>query len=312
MKIYKDINKIPKLPKVVLTQGTFDGLHPGHQTILKKVISTAQKINGTSVLLTFYPHPKHIIYPTLNEPKLLTSLEEKIEILDEIGLDVLVVLQFTEKFSQLSPTDYINEILYKTFKIDEIIIGYDHKFGKNREGGIKMLKEYQNKFNFRVNEISAVETNNCIVSSTKIRTALLDGNVHEASKLLERNYSLNGKVVSGDGLGKKLGFPTANIEPIIPYKLIPKVGVYAVFVEIDQKQFLGMINIGYRPSINNQEFRIEVHIFDFLQDIYNKTIKIKFIKRMRNEQKFNSLEELKAQLNLDKRNALNILRSHNE
>jgi len=299
MQIIRDLDEFQPESPVVLTQGTFDGVHLGHQKILTQLVTRAQQINGRSVLLTFYPHPRLVLYPEDNELKLITSIEEKAKLLKSFGLDYLIILPFTKDLSRITPFGFIRDILVKKLHISTIIIGYDHRFGKNREGSILEIEKYANEFNYEVEQIPEQDINDCIVSSSQVRKALLDGDLELANDFMGRPFSISGMVVSGQQKGTELGFPTANLGELDPYKLVPKIGVYAVKVIIANETLFGMLNIGTRPTFKMNELAIETHIFDFSDKIYGQEIEILFIKRWRDERKFENQEQLVQQLNTD-------------
>ena len=303
MKIIKSNTiKIPKSNFNITTIGSFDGIHLGHKKILQTITKTAKKNNGKSILITFWPHPRYILKKN-NDFKLLTSLDEKIKIFEENKIDILYVIDFSLKFSKVSAYNFVKNILLDELKTNCILIGYNNNFGKNREGNIKYLEQNKNIFNIDIISIPKQSVDKISISSTKIRKNLINGKIQSANQLLGRKYSINGKVVRGNGIGRKINFPTANIEINEPKKLLPKNGVYAVKVILNKKTYLGMLNIGYKPTIENKKKTIEVNIFKFSKDIYNNKISIDFIKRIRNEKKFKNLNELKKQLIIDKKKA---------
>lgn len=308
MKVHHHINEFDPLGPVVLTQGTFDGVHYGHQQILKRVVSQAKAMDGESVLLTFFPHPRLVLYPDDNDLKLLNSLEERIELVEKLGVDHMVILPFTKEFAKLSPEEFVREILVNKLRVKKLIIGYDHRFGKNRRGSFKDMLRFSKLFGFSLEEITAQEIADCTVSSTKIRKALLDGDVNEANALIGRPYTLKGEVMHGSKKGKELGYPTANIHVEAQYKLIPSNGVYAVKIYHDDREYTGMLNIGDNPTFADKNWSIEVHIFEFDKNIYNQTVEIAFIQRMRDEMKFSSVDELIQQMKEDEVNAKEILK----
>lgn len=310
MKVHNSISSFPDKPSVV-TIGTFDGVHIGHQKIIKRLITVSKEKQLDSVLLTFFPHPRMVLQKQL-DIKLINTLEERKAILSNMGLDHLVIKEFTQEFSRLSAYDYVKNILVDELKAKYIIIGYDHRFGKNRSANIETLKEYGKEFGFEVEEISVQDIENVAVSSTKIRKALASGDIKTTNRYLGYNFCLSGTVIKGKQLGSKLGFPTANIAPQESYKLIPKKGVYIVKSKIDNKTIYGMLNIGTNPTVDGTSKSIEVHFFDFNQDLYGKTITVEFIDWLRNEHKFDSLEQLKIQLEKDKIKAQKIIFSLNE
>jgi len=299
MQIIRDLDEFQPESPVVLTQGTFDGVHLGHQKIITQLVTRAQQIDGKSVLLTFYPHPRLVLYPEDNELKLITSIEEKAKLLKSFGLDYLIILPFTKDLSRITPFGFIRDILVKKLHISTIIIGYDHRFGKNREGSIIEIEKYAQEFNYEVEQIPEQDINDCIVSSSQVRNALLSGDLELANEFMGRPFSISGIVVTGQQKGTELGFPTANLGKLDPFKLIPKKGVYAVKVIIANESHFGMLNIGTRPTFKLNELAIETHIFDFSDKIYGQEIEILFIKRWRDERKFENQEQLVRQLNTD-------------
>lgn len=302
------INQIHRIPGAIVTSGTFDGVHIGHQKILKKIVANAQQAGGKSAVLTFWPHPRFVLFPQDDTLKLLSTFEEKAELLKEVGIDYLIKIAFTKEFSQLSSESFIQDVLVDRIGTEKLVIGYDHRFGKNREGSFEYLKENCRRFNFDVEEIPRHDIDDVGVSSTKIRAALQEGKVDLAEEYMGRSYTVQGKVVSGQRIGGQLGFPTANIELEAAYKVVPKDGVYAVRVDLDGSSHDAMLNIGARPTVDGVGRVIEAHLFDFDQDIYGKMIKVSFVQRLRDEQKFDSLEDLKVQLNQDKVDSLAVLR----
>jgi len=306
LKVYHSLEEFKKIDNAIVTTGTFDGVHIGHQAILSKLVEFAKTEKGESVLITFFPHPRMVLQKDLSI-KLLNTVSEKIALLSKTGIDHLLIFPFTKEFSRMSSVDFVRDILVNTIGTKKLVIGYDHQFGRNREGSFKHLLEFGPVYGFEVEEISAQDIDNISVSSTKIRSALINnGDVKTVSKYLGNFYHLSGLVVSGKKLGSKIGFPTANIHIEEDYKLIPKDGVYAVSVEIDRKRYKGMLNIGLRPTINGKGRTIEVNIFDFDKEIYNLEIKLCFIDKLRDEQKFDSLDCLTKQLYIDKENTLEI------
>lgn len=293
----------------VITIGTFDGVHIGHQKIINSLKLVASSKGLQSVILTFFPHPRMILQHSSNI-KLLNTIDERKDILESLGLDHLVVLKFTKEFSKLSPERYVKEVLMDGLNAKHIIIGYDHRFGKNRRADINDLIEFGNQFNFKVEEISVQDVEEVAVSSTKIRTALNLGDIKTANTFLGYYYLLTGVVVKGKQIGTKIGFPTANIFIKEEYKLIPKNGVYVVRSYIGNSLFYGMMNIGTNPTVDGSEQSIEIHFFDFDQDLYGKKLKIELLERLRYERKFDSLENLSAQLKIDKKNALIFIEKH--
>ena len=306
MKIIQSITAFNSSEKTIVTIGTFDGIHIGHQKILKNLIRTANNEGKKSVLLTFFPHPRMVLQKE-NKILLLNTIKEKSGLLEKMGLDYLIIHPFSRDFSRLTALDFVRDILVNKLNTSRLIIGYDHHFGKNREGNIHQLKEYSLLYDFKVEEIPAQDIDDVSVSSTKIRTALKDGNLKTANNYLGYHYMLNGTVVSGKKLGGTIGFPTANIEIKEPYKLIPKTGVYIIRTYINTILYTGMMNIGFNPTVLGKHQTIEAHLFDFNEDLYGKEITIEFIYFLREEHKFESVEELVVQLNIDKENAISYL-----
>ena len=306
MKIYKSIDEYNESKSSVVTIGTFDGIHKGHQKILNKVINASKQSNLSSVVLTFFPHPR-IILNKYNDIKMIDTLDEKIEHLEKIGIDNLIIHPFDKKFSLLSADQFIKEYLLKKLQLKHIIIGYDHRFGKGREASVSDLKEYSSDFNFIVDEIDAQEIEKIAISSTKIRNSINQGDLETTKKYLGRFFSLTGKVVKGDGLGKQIDYPTANLLIEEDYKIIPKDGVYYIRTTIDNKLYNGMMNIGHRPTIGNKAKSIEVNLFNFDRDIYDKIISIDVVVKIRDEKKFSSINALKAQLAKDEEHCLRLI-----
>ena len=287
----------------IVTIGTFDGVHVGHQEILKRLISIAEIEGLESVVLTFFPHPRMVLQKDSNI-KLLNTIDERYDILSDIGIDNIVIQNFTQEYSRLTAIEFIRDILVNKLKAKIVVVGYDHHFGRNRSANIEDLKEYGEVYNFRVIEIPAKDIANVAVSSTKIRNALAKGDVTKANKYLGYNFMLTGTVVKGNGLGKTINFPTANISIEESYKLIPKKGVYIINSILEDKLVYGMMNIGKKPTVKGKKKTIEVHFFDYEKDIYGQKLQINLLKRIRNEEKFDSIELLQEQLHKDKRLAL--------
>ncbi len=302
MNIYTENSTIIKNKKSVVTIGTFDGVHKGHLDILDHVIQKAEEIDGRSFVITFKPHPRTIIAKKDNI-FLLTTYEEKIELLKNRGIENLLIINFTKEFSNLTAKEFVDNIICNKIGAAHLVIGYDHKFGKDRVGDQSRLTELGIERNFTVSTVAPVEFNGEIISSTKIRMALFDGNIQKANNFLGRNYSIEGKVVEGTKRGRIIGFPTANIEVENKLKLVPKNGVYAVKVFFDSMVYFGIMNIGVRPTFEDLKRRfIEVYILNFSGNIYDKKIKVEFLKRIRDEKKFSSKEELIKQIKDDKKN----------
>lgn len=304
----QSISNYDKKHPTAITIGTFDGVHIGHRKILERLINDAKKTNLRSTVLTFFPHPRMVLQKD-TEIRLLNTIQEKIKILEHIGLDYLIIHPFTLEFSRISSTEFVRDILVNELKAKKIIIGYDHRFGRNRNANIQDLFAFGNTFNFEVEEIAAQEIDDVSVSSTKIRNALIDGDIKTANEYLGYNYMLTGDVKKGKGLGRQLSFPTANLFIAEKYKLIPKNGVYVVKSILNGKLFYGMMNIGFNPTVDGSTKSIEIHFFDFNSDLYGQNIQVDIIERIRDEHKFKSLEELKTQLLKDKETSISIISS---
>ena len=300
MEIYNHFSDFRKLENAVVTIGTFDGVHFGHQKIIRRLCELAKATGGESVILTFFPHPRLIIDPENQHLKMINTIDEKAKILAGLGVDHLIITPFTRDFSNLSPAKYIKQILVDTIGVKNLIVGYDHRFGKDRLGGMADLQKFAGLYDFAIEEIAEQDINDVAVSSTKIRTALLDGDVALASTYLGYYFSIHGRVIKGDKIGRTIGFPTANIFVEETYKLIPSDGIYAVTVELNGVSFKGMAYIGQRPTINGMTRNIEVNIFEFNQEIYGQLITMNFLKFLRHDVKFTGLEALKDQLHADK------------
>jgi riboflavin kinase/FMN adenylyltransferase len=328
MRIYNHIDEFEKLERAAVTIGTFDGVHLGHQKIITKLKEEAALVNGETVILTFFPHPRMILQPENQSLKLINTIAEKAELLSNLGIDHLIITPFTRDFSNLSPEEYISNVLVNKIGTKKIVIGYDHRFGKDRSGGLKELQQFSSVYDYEVTEIPEQDIHDVSVSSTRIRTAILEGKVKIATDFLGHTFTLNGKVIRGDQIGRTLGYPTANLFIEESYKLIPADGIYAVKILIDldtqknknqeiknpfhperkytcqinenTKIFKGMAYIGHRPTINGMSQNIEVNIFDFSEDIYHQNIRLEFLEFIREDIKFNSLDELTLQLAKDK------------
>ena len=310
MVIIEGQRAIPEIQNAIVTSGTFDGVHFGHQKILRKIVNTAKELKGKSVVLTFWPHPRFVLFPEEKTLKLLSTFEEKAKLLEEVGIDYLVKVEFTKEFSQLSSETFIQNMLVNKLKTKKLVIGYDHRFGKNRTGSFEYLKENSDRFGFEVEEIPRQDIDDVGVSSTKIRQALFHGEVDKAAEYLGRFYSISGTVVKGKQIGTDLGFPTANVQVAEEFKLIPKDGSYAVRVEVNGVWHKAMLNIGIRPTVGGLHRVIETHLFEFEQQIYDQNIRIEFVKHLRDEKKFDSLDHLKSQLQKDKMASLEILKEY--
>jgi riboflavin kinase/FMN adenylyltransferase len=307
MKIYHGIDDFSRLDYAVVTSGTFDGVHVGHQKILNRLHEIASRNNGETVVITFWPHPRLVLHPEDDTLKLLNTFEEKAELLKEQGIQHLVRIPFTKEFSQYTSEEFIQKILVETIGTKKLVIGYDHRFGHNREGSFEQLKINAPRYGFEVEEIPRQDVDHVGVSSSKVRKALEEGDIDTASHFLARPYALTGRVVMGDKLGRLLGYPTANIEIDTKYKLIPADGIYAVTVLHEHTTYKGMLYIGNRPTVNGTKRNIEVNIFDFAKDIYGESLTLYFHKLIRGDAKFSDLEGLKVQLGIDKQDALRIL-----
>ncbi|HCM77560.1 MAG TPA: riboflavin biosynthesis protein RibF [Cytophagales bacterium] len=300
MKIYHSIDDFPKLTNAVVTSGTFDGVHIGHQRILKRLKEIAEKHNGETVVITFWPHPRLVLYPEENTLQVLNTFEEKAELLKEQGIQHLLRIPFTKEFSQKTSQEFIDNILVKQIGTKKLVIGYDHRFGKNREGSFEQLKLNGPQYGFDVEEISRQDVDDVGVSSTKIRKALLEGDIETATHFLGKPYSISGRVIKGEKLGRVLGFPTANVDVDSHYKLIPAEGIYTVTVVHAEITYGGMLYIGNRPTVGGTQRSIEVNIFDFDKDIYGENITIHLMGSIRKDAHFGDLEALKKQLQADK------------
>ncbi len=299
LKIFHSINDFQITKKTILTLGTFDGVHIGHKKILQKLTQNTPNEEYESVVLTFFPHPRMVLQEDSNI-KLLNTIKEKQDLLDEIGIENLVIHPFDETFSQLTAEEFVKTVLVEKFHIQKIIIGHDHRFGRNRTANIDHLIDFGKQYGFDVSQISVQELNEISVSSTKIRNAILDGNIQLANDYLGYSYFITGTVITGKQLGRTIGFPTANIKIEEKYKLIPQNGVYLVQASINSQIINGMMNIGTNPTVGGQEQSIEIHFLDFDADIYNQELKVSILQRIRDEKKFNSLQDLQEQLQKDK------------
>ena len=307
MKIYYSLEDFSRLNNAVVTSGTFDGVHVGHQKILHRLKEVASKNNGETMVITFWPHPQMVLHPENHSLKLLNTFEEKAALLKAEGIQHLLRIEFTKEFSLITSIDFIQNILIDTIGTKKLVIGYDHRFGHNREGSFEQLKLNATNYGFDVEEIPRQDVDHISVSSSKIRQALEKSDIETATHLLGKPYTLTGQVVQGDKLGRELGYPTANIEVDSRYKLIPGDGIYAVSVKYENKIFKGMLYIGPRPTLNGTQQVKEVNIFDFNREIYGESITIYFHQYLRGDKKFESLELLKQQLQLDKIESLKVL-----
>jgi riboflavin kinase/FMN adenylyltransferase len=300
LKVFHSIDEFQKVKGAVVTTGTFDGVHVGHRKIINRLNEIAKKVGGESVLLTFHPHPRIVLFPDDHGLELISTMDEKIQLLEEAGIQNLIIHPFTKEFSRTTSLDFIREILVEKLGTSVLVIGYDHHFGRNREGSFEHLKESGPLYGFDVEEISVHDVDDVAVSSTKIRRALQEGDVNTASKYLAHPFQLSGTVIHGDKLGRKLGFPTANIQVEDENKVVPANGVYACYVFLNGNKMKGMLNIGTRPTVDGETRRIEVHILDYEGEFYGETITLEIVDRIRDEKKFANVEELIARLAVDK------------
>ena len=290
----------------ILTLGTFDGVHKGHQKILKKLKTEAKKDNLKSVVLTFFPHPRTVLNPDF-PLKLINTIEERSNLFEKSGIDILITHPFDKNFSELSPDEFVKNILVDKLNIKKILIGYDHRFGKNRTAGIMDLKSFGLKYDFQVIEISVEEQDKVSISSTKIRNSVEKGNLSKAKSYLGYDFSLKGKVIKGNAIGRTLGFPTANLNIEEDYKLIPKKGVYLISTQLDNKVVFGMMNIGVKPTLDLKKETIEVNLFNWNKNLYGKVIKVFVMEYLRGEKKFDSLNDLKNQIELDEKTCAKLI-----
>ena len=306
MKVYYSLDQFPVLKKTIVTIGNFDGVHLGHIHVLESLVNQYTD-EFESVVITFWPHPRKVLDPNSFTLQFLTSIEEKITLIERIGISHLLILPFNIEMGEMSANEFVEQILIKSVGSKKIVLGYDHRFGKDRVGGLDFLLQNNSKYNLILEEIPVKEVENIEISSSKIKTFLKSGKISEANSLLGRNYSVTGRVGEGKKLGRTIGFPTANIQLDFPEKLVPGIGVYAVKIHIDNEIYKGMMNIGHRPTISGDHLTLEVNIFEFNRDIYGEKLSIEFVEFLRNEQKFASLDLLKLQLNQDMILALKIL-----
>ncbi len=311
MKIYRSIDEVPFNSDRIITVGTFDGVHSGHLTILSRMKELAQQNNYQTMVITFDPHPQQIVKSPLKKSiQLLTTTDEKIELLEHYGIDSVLIIEFNKAFSMTPPEVFIEEYLLKQIGMKRFLIGYDHLFGRDRKGNFDLLKQFSNKYQFEIDRLSAHQEDNMIVSSTQIRNLIIQYQVEEANKLLGYNYFINGQVVVGNQLGRKIGFPTLNIKPYSEYKLIPANGVYLTKVTHNGNKYFGMCNIGVRPTLTDDKLpTVEINLFDFDYDIYGDAVKAEFISFIRPETKFPSVDELINQLYKDQQNCFNLIKN---
>lgn len=307
MNVYRDLATIPDFRNTVVTIGSYDGVHSGHQAILKQVNQIAQSIGGESVLITFHPHPRLVVKPEDTSLKLITTIEEKIDLLEKYGVNHLVVAPFTKAFSQQTPDEYIQNFLVDKIHPKKIVIGYDHRFGNRREGNIEYLRKFEQRFNYQVQEIEKQAVDDIVVSSTKIRNSILIGDIQTATNLLNHPFTVQGKVVRGKQIGKTIGFPTANVAVENPHKIIPADGVYAARIFYENKAYTSMLYIG--RSLDNQYKTLEVNIFDFDENIYDKYLAVEFLARVRGDMRFDGVDALKTQLAEDKKSVRRFIKS---
>ena len=306
MKVTKGLKNVLSSHPSILTLGTFDGIHKGHRTIISKLNSESKKHDLKSIILTFFPHPRNIV--SSKKIKSISTIDEKIQIFSELDLDELIIQNFNKSFSEMGAEEFI-KLLVNNLNLKKIIVGYNHMFGKNRSADIHVLRDFSTKYDFEVVEIKAFEVEKIKISSTKIRNAINDGNIDVCNNYLGYNFNINGTVVKGKSIGKSIGFPTANINIVEEYKIIPKNGVYLVRCFFEKNKFYGMMNIGYNPTFGSNEKTIEVNIFDFNRDLYDKNIRIEFLKFIRDEIKFDNAEELQNQLINDRENCIKNINS---
>ena len=307
MQVNYNLDDLPKFQNAVITIGTFDGVHLGHQLIISTLITEANKANGESVIITFHPHPRKVVSSIVTGIRLINTLDERIELLSKTGVDHLVVVPFTEYFANQTAEEYVKYFLVEKFKPNTIIIGYDHRFGKDRTGNYLLMVQKAIEYNYTLKEIPEHLLDAVKVSSTTIRNALLHGQIEEANKLLGYAFFFTGQVVHGNKIGRTIGYPTANLKSHNEEKITLGDGIYAVYVTVVGKKYKGMLSIGFRPTVDGKKRVTEVNIFDFDEEIYDQTIKVEIKKHLRQEVKFNSLDELKQQLHTDKENSLKCL-----
>lgn len=306
MKIYHSIEDFPSNINTIVTIGTFDGVHKGHKTIISRLNEIAKQQRLESVLLTFNPHPRHVIYPDDQDLRLIHTVKEKTEALHKTGLHNLIIHTFTKDFSRTTSVNFIRDILVDRLNMKYMVVGFDHHFGKNRQGTFDNLLELSYLYGFKIERIQPQNIGTVTISSTKIRNEILDGDFKKANSYLSSNFSITARVIQGNKVGNKIGFPTANMHVESQWKIIPKKGVYAVKAFVNNQEYFGMLNLGNRPTISDDSFVIEVHLFDFLGVIYNEELKIEFVQRVRDEKKFPDLEGLKSQLKIDEINCRRI------
>lgn len=307
MKVHYDIESLPEFRNAVITIGTFDGVHQGHKKIIEKLKQEAELVGGETVIITFHPHPRKVVSSTILGVRLINTPSEKIELLRKAGIDHLVVVPFTEAFAHQAAEDYLKNFLIGRFHPDTIIIGYDHRFGKERKGDYLLLEKMMPVYGYKLREIPKHVLDEVSISSTSIREAILHGEIDKANKLLGYDFFFSGEVVDGDKLGRQLGYPTANLKVRDEEKIIPGDGIYAVYAELDEKRFKGMMSIGFRPTVDGNKRVIEVNIFDFDEQIYGRSLKVFVKKYLREEIRFDNIELLVKQIDQDKIDSLEIL-----
>jgi len=311
LKVFNNINEFTGARNVVVTTGTFDGVHLGHRSIIKRLQSIAQQVEGETLILTFDPHPRMVLFPDDNDLKLINTREEKIKLMEEAGMDNLIIHPFSKEFSRMTSLEFIRDVLVGKFQTKRLVIGYNHHFGRNREGSFEHLKEFGPVYGFEVEEIPASELDHVEISSTKIRNALHEGDVKTANAYLGSRFEFSGTVIEGKKLGRKLGYPTANIQIADPYKIKPANGVYVVKAFYDGKEFGGMMNIGTNPTTDVENgIHVEVNIFDFDHEIYGERLAVQVVDRIRDEKKFNGLDELVAAIGKDKQISLQVIENN--
>ncbi|MFM2138331.1 MAG: hypothetical protein RJA57_638 [Bacteroidota bacterium] len=309
MKVHYDLDQLPAFRNAVITIGTFDGVHLGHRQVLNRLKDEAQRIQGETVIITFDPHPRRVVSSAILGIRLINTLDEKVRLLSDLGIDHLVVVPFTDVFANQPAEQYLSAFLIDRFHPHTIIIGYDHRFGRDRRGDYRLLEKYANQYSYQLREIPKHVREDIAISSTNIREAILHCDVSTASRLLGYNYFFSGEVVHGNKLGRKLGYPTANLQVLDPEKLVPADGIYAVLVELDDAPGMlkGMMSIGFRPTVDGKKRVIEVNIFDFDREIYGQTLTVHLKKYLREEKKFDGLEALVRQMDQDKAHSLQAL-----
>lgn len=310
MRIIRELISSVQFNQPIVTLGTYDGVHLGHQEIIRGMVKRAKENGQESVLLTFDPHPRMVLYPDSHSVRLIDTVEEKLVKLEKLGLDTVILFPFTMKFSRLTAVEFVRDILVGQIGVKEMVVGYDHHFGKNREGNFQQLKELGNLYDFSVNEIQAVSTGEVTVSSTKIRKALAAGEMNLVTRFLGEPYKLTGEVIHGNKLGRTIGFPTANLKIDQTTKMLPEIGVYAVRVQLNDRNFEGVMNIGKKPTVQQSDLiSVEVFLFEFAEEIYGELLTVTIFDRLRGEQRFGSVEELKQQLKKDEQNARSVFMS---